>query len=189
MVGHNWFAGRVWVLDYPRRQAAYFETPPAPRPFGPHTIPMTLKAPLTRDDPRIQMIVAGDTIDILLDTGASSVLSAEAVEIVGAGPAARASSFAAARLWNGWHQKHPDWRVIVGGEANMKADLIAVPNVSIAGYDVGTIWFAKRPDGVYDGMMKAIMDKPILASVGGAAFRQFKLTLDYVNQRVTFEKP
>jgi len=71
----------------------------------------------------------------------------------------------------------------------MKADLIGVPNVSIAGYDVGTIWFAKRPDGVYDGMMKAIMDKPILASIGGGAFRQFKLTMDYINQRVTFEKP
>jgi hypothetical protein len=189
MVGHNWFAGRVWVLDYPRRQASYFETPPAPKPFGPHTIPMTLKAPLTRDDPRIQMIVDGDTVDILLDTGATSVLSPEAIAIVGAGPAERASSFAAARLWDGWRKKHPEWRVISGGEANQKADLIGVPNVTIAGYDVGTLWFARRANGVYDGMMKQLMDKPILASVGGAAFRQFKLTLDYVNQRATFEKP
>jgi hypothetical protein len=188
MVGHNWFAGRVWVLDYPRHQAAYFETAPAAKPFGPHTIPMTLKAPLTRDDPRIQVIVAGDTVDMLLDTGATSVLSPEAIAIAGSGPAVRASAFAAARLWDGWHQKHPEWRVIPGGEANMKADLIGVPSVSIAGFDVGTIWFAKRPDRVYDGMMKALMDKPILASIGGTAFRQFKLTLDYVNQRVTFEK-
>jgi len=51
------------------------------------------------------------------------------------------------------------------------------------------VWFAKRPGRVYDGMMKALMDKPILTSIGGAAFRQFKLTVDYVNQRVTFEKP
>ena len=189
MVGHNWFAGRVWVLDYPHHQAAYFETPPPPKPFGPHTIPMTLKRPLTRDDPRIQVIVAADTVDMLLDTGATSVLSPDAIAIVGPGPAVRASAFVAARLWDGWHQKHPDWRVITGGEANMHADLIGVPNVSIAGYDVGTIWFAKRPDRVYDGMMKALMDKPILASIGGTAFRQFKLTMDYVNQRVTFEKP
>ena len=189
MVGHNWFAGRVWVLDYPRHQVSYFETAPAPKPFGPHTIPMTLKKPLSRDDPRIQVIVAGDTVDMLLDTGATSVLSPQAISIVGAGPAERASAFAAARLWDGWHTKHPDWRVITGGEANMKADLIGVPNVSIAGYDVGTVWFAKRPNGVYDGMMKQIMDKPILASIGGTAFRQFKLTMDYVNQRVTFEKP
>jgi hypothetical protein len=189
MVGHNWFAGRVWVLDYPHHQAAYFESAPPPKPFGPHTIPMTLKAPLTRDDPRIQVIVAGDTVDMLLDTGATSVLSPEAIAVVGAGPAVRASAFAAARLWDSWHQKHPDWRVIPGGEKNMNADLIGVPSVSIAGYDVGTVWFAKRPNSVYDGMMKALMDKPILASIGGTAFRQFKLTLDYVNQRVTFEKP
>jgi hypothetical protein len=189
MVGHNWFAGRVWVLDYPHHQAAYFATPPAPKPLGPHTIPMTLKKPLTRDDPRIQVIVSGDTIDMLLDTGATSVLAPEAVAIVGPGPAERASAFAAARLWDRWHTTHPDWRVIVGGETNMKQDLIGVPNVSIAGFDVGTVWFAKRPNSVYDGMMKQLMDKPILASIGGTAFRQFKLTLDYVNQRVTFEKP
>ena len=189
MVGHNWFAGRVWVLDYPHHQAAYFETPPPPKPFGPHTIPMTLKAPLTRDDPRIQVIVAADTVDMLLDTGATSVLSPEAIAIVGPGPATRASAFVATRLFDSWHAKHLDWRVIPGGEADFHADLIGVPNVSIAGYDVGTIWFAKRPDRVYDGMMKALMDKPILASIGGTAFRQFKLTMDYVNQRVTFEKP
>lgn len=189
MVGHNWFAGRVWVLDYPHHQVSYFETPPAPQAFGPHTIPMTLKKPLTRDDPRIQVVVAGDTVDMLLDTGATSVLSPAAVAIVGPGPAMRASAFAAARLFDGWHQKHPGWRVITGGEANLHQDLIGVPNVSIAGYDVGTVWFAKRPDNNFDVMMKALMDKPILASIGGTAFRQFKLTLDYVNQRVTFEKP
>jgi hypothetical protein len=189
MVGHNWFAGRVWVLDYPHHQAAYYETPPTPKPFGPHTIPMRLKRPLVRDDPRIQVIVAGDTIDMLLDTGATSVLTPAAIAIVGPGPAIRASAFVAARLWDRWHNAHPDWRVIPAGEANMRADLIGVPVVSIAGYDVGPIWFAKRPDGVYDGMMKSLMDKPILASIGGAAFRQFKVTMDYVNQRVTFEMP
>lgn len=189
MAGHNWFAGRVWVLDYPHHQAAYFEMPPAPKPFGSHTIPMTLKKPLARDFPRIQVIVAGDTVDMLLDTGATSLLSPEAVAIVGSGPAVRASAFAAARLWDGWHAKHPDWRVIPGGEANLKQDLIGVPNVTIAGYDVGMVWFAKRPNDNFDVMMKQLMDKPILASVGGTAFRQFKLTLDYVNQRVTFEKP
>jgi hypothetical protein len=188
MVGHNWFAGRVWVFDYPRRQVSYFETPPAPKPFGPHTIPMTLKTPLVRDDPRIQVVVDGDTVDMLLDTGATSVLSPAAIAAVGAGPAVRASAFAAARLWDGWHEKHPAWRLVNAGEANTHADLIEVPHVSIAGYDVGTVWFAKRPNQVYDGMMRAIMDKPVLASIGGVAFRQFKVTMDYVNQRVTFEK-
>ena len=150
---------------------------------------MTLKTPLVRDDPRIQVIADGDTVDMLLDTGATSVLSPEAIAVAGAGPAVRASAFAAARLWDGWRSKHPEWRVVAAGEANMRADLIEVPHVSIAGYDVGAVWFAKRPDRVYDGMMRALMDKPILASIGGAAFRQFKLTMDYVNQRVTFEKP
>ena len=189
MVGHNWFAGRVWVLDYPHHTAAYYATAPSPKPLGPHTIPMTLKKPLTRDDPRIQVIVDGDTIDMLLDTGASTQLTPEAIAAEGAGPAIRAGAFAAARLWDGWHRKHPEWPVVPGGEVYSKADIIRVPSVSIAGYDVGPIWFSKRRDAVYDGMMKQIMDRPILASIGGAAFRPFRVTLDYVNQRVTFEKP
>ena len=189
MVGHNWFAGRVWVLDYPNQRAAYYETPPAPKPFGPHTIPMTLKKPLTRDDPRIQVVVDGDTVEMLLDTGATTELTPEAIAAEGEGPKVRAGAFAAARLWDKWRSKHPDWPVVVKGEVYSKADVIRVPSVSIAGFDVGPIWFSKRPNGVYDGMMKAIMDKPVLASIGGAAFRPFRLTLDYVNQRVTFEKP
>ena len=62
----------------------------------------TVPGPLTRDDPRIQVIVAGDTVDMLLDTGATSVLSPDAIAIVGAGPAVRASAFAAARRFAQW---------------------------------------------------------------------------------------
>ena len=163
MVGHNWFAGRVWVLDYPQHTAAYYATAPTPKPLGLHTIPMTLQKPLTRDDPRIQVIVDGDTVDMLLDTGATTQLTPEAVTAEGSAPAIRAGAFAAARLWDGWHSKHPEWPVVQGGEVYSKADIIRVPSVSIAGYDVGPIWFSKRRDAVYDGMMKQIMDKPILA--------------------------
>ena len=187
-LGHPWFAGRVWVLDYPgHTMSTYVATPPA-RELGAHTIPMTLRDRQKKNFPRIRVVVAGDTISMLLDTGATSDLSADAVRVMGAGPPVRASAFVATRLWNRWRSAHPAWRTIPNGEASMKADLIEVPTVTIAGYDVGPIWFAKRRDAVYDNMMSPQMDQPVDASIGGAAFRTFRMTMDYPHQRVTFER-
>ncbi len=188
ILGHSWLAGRVWVFDYPRRTLAFYKAAPSPRPFGLHTIPMTLKQPMVRNDPRIQVAIDGDTVDVLLDTGGTTDLTPDAMSIMGAGPRLRASSFAAARLWNRWHERHPAWRVIPCGEASTGADLIEVPSMSIGGYTVGPVWFAKRPDSAYDGMMSSLTDKPILAAVGGAALKDFRITLDYPNQRATFKR-
>ncbi len=188
ILGHTWLAGRVWVFDYPAHQMAFYKKAPAPRPFGAHTIPMTLKRPLVRNDPRIRIAVDGDTVDALLDTGGTSDLSPEAIDVMGGGPSLRASAFAAARLWDKWHAKHPTWRVIPCGEMTTDADLIEVPKVSIGGYEVGPVWFAKRPNAAYDDMMTAMMDQPILAAIGGSALKDFRITMDYPHQRATFEK-
>ena len=188
ILGHTWLAGRVWVFDYPRRRVMVFDEPPAPRPLGRHTIPMRLKQPMVRNNPRIQVVIDGDTVDVLLDTGATLELSAIAVDAMGAGPSIRASSFAAARLWNSWHKRHPNWRVVHRAETTTGADAIEVPSMRIAGHRVGPVWFVKRPNRAYDEMMSDMTDKPILAAIGGEAMRQFKVTLDYPRQRATFER-
>jgi len=187
MLGNTYFAGRVWVFDYPARTAAVYDQPPPPRPFGPHTIPMTLRQPPRVNHPRIQVLVAGDTIDMLLDTGASSELTPSGLQTIG-GPAGwRASAFVTTPQWNKWRATHPEWRVVPKGEAHMNADMIEVPSLTIAGYEVGPVWFAKRSDRSYAGTLR-MMDKPIQASLGGVALRPFRITMDYVNQRVTFER-
>lgn len=189
MLGQRWFAGRVWVVDYPGKQLSVYDAPPAPKPFGEHTIPMTLRRPPQMSHPRIQVLVDGDTIDMLLDTGATSQLTPTAVRLLGGGPEIRAASFVAQRLTDRWRAKHPEWKIIARGEVRTGADLIEVPNVNVAGFDVGPVWFAMRTNAPYDNMMKALMDRPIVASLGGNAFRSFRLTMDYPNQRVTFERP
>ena len=60
MLGHTWFANRVWVLDYPQRKLAVYDAPPVPRPFDLHTIPMTLKHPPEKNFPRIRVEAAGE---------------------------------------------------------------------------------------------------------------------------------
>lgn len=186
-LGHPWFAGRVWVHDYPNRQLAFHEGRREPTPFDAHTIPMTVKAPRF-NHPRITVVVDGDSVAMLLDTGATSWVTDSAAVAMGGGPTIRASSFVSTTLWNRWRAAHPEWRVIAGAERRTRADMIEVPVLTVGGFDVGPVWFARRPDRVYTEMMNLMMTGPIEASLGGAAFRTFRMTLDYPNQRVTFER-
>jgi hypothetical protein len=185
ILGHTWLAERVWVFDYPARRVAYGTTSVRP---GPHTVPMTLRAPPTRNDPRIQVVIDGDTVNVLLDSGGTSTFSADAVATMGGGPTTRASSFAAARLWDAWHERHPAWRVVTNAETSTGASAIEVPIVRIAGYNVGPVWFVKRSNAAYDDMMSSLTDRPIQAAIGGAAFKHFRITMDYPNQLAKFER-
>jgi len=182
-------ADRVWVFDYPRRRVSYYASG-APPVSGSRsrTIPMTLKNPPTRNDPRIQIEIDGDTVDALLDSGGTATFAAEAVAAMRGGPSARAASFAAARLWDAWHARHPSWRVVSNAEVGTNASAIEVPVVRIAGFDVGPVWFVKRADAAYDDMLSSLTDRPILACIGGEAFKDFRITLDYPHQRATFER-
>jgi hypothetical protein len=190
VLGHTWLADRVWVFDYPRRRMSYYASG-GPTTVGSQarTIPMTLKNPPTRNDPRIQIEIDGDTVDALLDSGGTATFAADAVAAMRSGPSARAASFAAARLWDAWHARHPSWRVVADAEVSTHASAIEVPVVRIAGFAVGPVWFVKRADAAYDEMLSFLTDRPILAAIGGEALRDFKITLDYPNQRATFERP
>jgi hypothetical protein len=190
VLGHTWLAQRVWVFDYPARRVSYYADGRAPaRAPGAHSIPMTLKSPPRRNDPRIQVEIDGDTVDVLLDSGGTSMFSDDAVAVMGGGPRTRAASFAAARLWNTWHTRHPSWRVVRNAELSTHASAIEVPAVRIAGFDVGPVWFVQRSDAAYDDMMSSMTDRPILAAIGGAALKHFRITMDYPAQRATFERP
>jgi hypothetical protein len=189
ILGHTWMADRVWVFDYPAHRLAFYEDPPESLAIGRHTIPMSLKRSANRHDPRIEVLIDGDSVNALLDTGGTSDLSPAAIAVVGRGPSLRASSFAAAHLWDKWHARHPTWRVVRHGEESTGSDLIEVPLINIAGYRVGPVWFTKRPDKAYSGMMSMMTDRPILAAIGGNAFKTLRITMDYPNQRATFEQP
>ncbi len=188
ILGHQWFAGRVWVLDYPAQRMSVYDKPPTPQPFGPHTIPMTLKQPPGTSYPRISVVIDGDTLQLLLGTGASTQLTAATQKALG-GPAIRATSFIAHRIANRWAQRHPDWRMLDSAEAGTREKMIQVPVVTVAGHSVGPVWFTLRADKTYDEFMSQYMDKPIVGSLGGDGLRYFRVTLDYPNRRATFEKP
>jgi hypothetical protein len=141
--------------------------------------------------PRIAATVDGETLDLLFDTGATVVLSPEALAKLGdKGPALRGTSFIAAVHFDAWRQKHPDWRVVENADLGVKGEpMIEVPAVTVAGYTVGPVWFTRRPDPNFHQGMSQYMDRQVEGALGGSALRFFRVTVDYPNAVAVFERP
>ena len=183
VIGAGYLPGQIWTFDYPKhelwRDAATWRAEDKL-----HVIPLEL--PHDRQGrasglPRIELRIDGETLPMLLDTGATAretVVGAKAtgaVSVHGFG----VTSYAPTSLINRWHAQHKDWPVINDGDEIVKhMRLIRVPNVVIAGWSTGPIWFTERPDKNIDNLSN-YMNGPVEGSAGANIFRHFKMTLDY----------
>ena len=187
-VGQNWFAGHIWTWDYPRGTLA-IEPDNWKPPRGAHIIPVGFRSAQGGGDalhfPRITVTIAGVETPVLLDTGATTVLTPEAEKIVG-GPRLRATSMIVAGRIARWRQEHPDWPVIEHGQGGTGSLMIRVPDVRVAGYQVGPIWFTSRPDDNFHKDMASSMAGPIEGAIGGNAFHTLTMTVDYLQGRAAF---
>jgi hypothetical protein len=137
--------------------------------------------------PRVEIRVDGEPLEVLLDTGAETLLTDAALRSVGDDlPAFRASSMIQASVFDAWHRRHPDWRWIDDAETVTHAPMIQVPGVEIAGYTVGPVWFTRRPDANFTTFMSSMMDAPVVGSIGGNALGAFRMTIDYPRAAATF---
>ena len=191
MLGQAWFADRVWTWDYPGERL---------RLESPHWRPtadmrrVALGFP-TGDDgrrstsfPRIDVIVDGRTLPMLLDTGAMTVLTTAALRTLDDGmPAQRATSMITDHLFQAWREAHPDWRVIESAQTGTGAAMIEVPEVEIAGWRVGPVWFTHRPDANFHRFMSSMMDARVEGALGGNALRHFVMTVHYPEAAAWFD--
>ena len=193
ILGHEWFAKRVWTLDYPaktlRLRADSYTPPAAPK----HRIPLRFRIGPRRQRmnnlPRISIKVAGESLDMLLQTGATVVLSYATAKAIGdVRPVTRAASFVTRTRLEAWQKRH-GWRVIDKAERGGTGRMIEVPKVSIAGYDVGPVWFVAKPDRLYKTQLSRKLGAVIEGAVGGNLLRSFRITLDYPGAQATFETP
>jgi hypothetical protein len=173
----------VWTFDYPEHDLILHHQPFSPSPAeAAHALTLGFLHEwgiCTGHHPRFTIRVDGQPIEALLDTGATVRLTPEAMQVVGEpGASERATSFISTRLFDRWHESHPDWRVIKKGCEMSHEDLIEVPEVEVAGQHTGPLWFTRRGDGSY-AWISSFTDAPISASIGGNCFRHFRLTIDY----------
>jgi hypothetical protein len=184
MLGQAWFADRVWTFDYASRKLLL-----RPEAFQPERGSQSVALGFQTDStgkravsfPRISVIVDNDTLQLLFDTGATGALSPAAMQVIGDTlPAVRATSFITTEVFRRWRERHPDWRVIPDADETVPAmAMIEVPEIDIAGFRVGPVWFTERPDPNFHQFMSQWMDRRVDGALGGNAFRFFRVTLDY----------
>jgi len=189
-VGQDWFAGHVWTWDYPAGTLSLEDAGWRP-PAGAKVVPVGFVG--SRGDepamwfPRIEVALAGEPTDMLLDSGATTVLTEEAARRIG-GPRLRATSMIAASRIAAWRAAHPDWRVVEHAQGGTGALMIEVPDVRIAGIQVGPVWFTQQRDWAFTGFMSSMTDKPVLGAIGGNAFHSLVMTVDYPGRRAAFSR-
>ena len=179
----RWLAGRIWTWNYP---AATFRVEDSA--FRPHADSRKVALGFKTDKAgkrlfqmiRVPISVNAQWIEMLLDTGATTDLTASAKAAIGDDlPPQRATSFIADTIFKQWHTAHPEWRVIEKAETRTNADMIEVPDVELAGAHVGPVRFTRRGDANFHDFMSAMTDKRVEGVIGGDAFQHFEMTVDY----------
>jgi hypothetical protein len=140
--------------------------------------------------PSIEATLDGETRAFLFDTGATIRLNEDAHRRLG-GPAERATSFLVASWFDRLRTGHPDWTVVEHADANVGDEpMIEVPSVTIAGFEVGPVWFTRRADRNFhrpQGMSRW-MDRQVDGALGGSLLQYFVVTVDYPRATATFSR-
>jgi hypothetical protein len=100
----------------------------------------------------------------------------------------RATSFITTEVFERWRKRHPEWRVVANADAVPGMAAIEVPLISVAGFEVGPVWFTQRPDRSFHAYMAQWMDKPTDGALGGSALQYFRVTADYPNGLAVFAR-
>jgi hypothetical protein len=191
MLGQAWFADRVWTFDYPKQKLLLHQAAPELEAEA-HKVALGFRNDSTGarllSFPRIAIVVDGDSLDMLLDTGATVYLSAETQrELNDGSPAVQATSFITSKIFERWTSRHPQWPVIQNADENVAGmAMIRVPEVTIADFTIGPVWFTERPDANFHEYMSQWMDRPVEGAIGGNAFRFFKIVMDYPAAKAHF---
>lgn len=183
MLGQAWFDGRVWTWDYPARQFRLEGdawTPVADLQRVALSFKTDASGKRENAFPGIDVTVDGQRLPMLLDTGAMTVLTPQALARVADDmPAERATSMIVDSLFQAWRKAHPDWRVIESAQAGTGSAMIEVPLVEIAGQRVGPVWFTQRNDANFHDFMASLLGHRVEGAIGGNALGHFVMTVDY----------
>lgn len=182
----------AWTFNYPARTLSLDSPswrPSAAARYTPLGFQQNNHGEMTFGYPRITVRIAGQSIDMLLDTGATAHPTIAGKKASGT-PTVNGfgvTSYIVHSLFDHWHASHPEWRVVTkGDDLGGTSRIIEVPKLEIAVWSVGPVWFTERPDAAFHQMMSSMMDKRIEGAIGGNVFRHFVMTIDYPHEKAYF---
>lgn len=183
-LGSRWFADGIWLFDYGAKTLARLDS--SSRYAGWATAPLGFRSDTSgvRDlsFPRVTIEVAGESLEMLLDTGATALLTEASASALGASAGQRVgTSFIVRSVFERWQSENPDWRVIPAGDtvAGKTVPMIEVPEVTISSVRIGPVWFTQRPDANFREWMSQMTDMTLDGAIGGSALRHLRFVLDY----------
>jgi hypothetical protein len=187
IAGGRYLEGRIWTFDYPAHELRVEDDH-----WRPSLTTHSTKLGMQRDAagalvsayPRVTIDVDGAPIDVLLDTGATAqpTQAAQALMKIPTVNGLGVASYITRSIMNRWHAAHPEWPMVNAADAFDKRSAtraIQVPDVVIAGWVVGPIWFTERADANFESFMSAYMDRTVHGAVGANVLDAFVMTLDY----------
>ena len=189
IIGAGYLPRHVWTFDYPARQLWLEPADWKPR-AGMHQAPLGYQrnsaGGWATGFARLRVQVAGQPVDLLLDTGATGEPTA-AGEAASHEPTAGGlgvTSYVTTHVLEQWHRQHPDWPVVEAGDslfgAHQATRMIEVPVLQIAGWTIGPVWFTERADANFsDDGLSRYTDSPVAGAAGANIFRHFVMTIDY----------
>ena len=189
----SYFRGGVWTFDYPGRQVVIRRGRWRPSKDA-HGISLGFKKLPDRHHagwPRITINVDGESLNMLLDTGATAKPTPESLQVAPRDltDGFTVGSYITQSTLQKWRTKHPDWLVIENGDALLPtfSHMIRVPELEVAGWSLGPVWFIERPDEAFHSMMASLMDEPPEGAIGGNVLEHFRLTIDYQRSEGWFQ--
>ena len=189
-LGQHFFMGKAWTFDY-LQQKIWVNTPIEKNDLKNKNIQ---SIGFKNDEngkklyghPSMKVLIDGDTLDMLFDTGASFFLSDSGKIRMNTTKSSLAGSFIAKSVYNKWISKHPTWKIFKSTDTN--ADVIEVPEITIGNYTAGPVLFSVRPDEAWSKNMITSMDKVVKGAIGGSALKYFTVKIDYNNDLIQFYK-
>lgn len=184
---------RVWTFDYPGQRLILQGTnwrPAKNARSTPLHFPVDARGHMAAGFARIVVRIGGKPPSLLLDTGATGYPTPASVAAQGGTASVRATSFITTSQLDRWHKAHPAWRVVEDSDRmsidNKPMRAIEVPEVVIAGWSAGPVWFTERPDTNFHDFMSSMMDKRVEGALGGNLFDDFVMTVDYAHAKAWF---
>jgi len=192
LLGSRWFEGKIWYFDYSEGTLRSSTGLALDSEYQSTSIGFRSDEDGVRDlsFPRISIVVEGETLDMLLDTGATARLTDSSADAFGLPPGTRVgTSYISKPIFNSWMQQNPDWKVVDKGEdvTGHIFPMIEVPEVTIAGITVGPVWFVQRPEGTFEEWISQMTDSQVVGAVGGSLFRYFRMVIDYPDATAYFQ--
>ena len=190
ILGSTWFAGRAWTIDF--RQEAFYVVPTDPdNPADNHSNSVPLAFYEEGDQrrfhfARMPVVIAGDTLSMVLKTGSHIILEDEAQEELDFAGTLFPAGLVSETVADRWLREHPDWNVYEQADRNYGSDLIEIPEIQVGPHVTGPVHFAVRRDEAFEEWFSQFTDEPVTGALGADAFRDARITVNYPRSVLIF---